>query len=268
MPTIAASWSVWKLLGEPPPPPRTEGGRRQVPRHPVRRNHQYGYQWVEVGKEELYSLRLNNAAETAPGHEAPWDMVAAARDKEAIRFPPQGGGQIPALQPDDQHADSAHAQGRQHGKKYEYFILTRDLRAGQGSHRRLPVAGGRRRQRARRAGRAFRLQYRRRQSLLRSDQPEQARRGRRQLRASAGHRPRRPDSGSAPSLHQAIRDRGQISGGFTQKSVQELVNILRAGALPATLKPNRSARTPWGRRSAATRSARARCRSASPSWPC
>ncbi|MGH7225574.1 MAG: protein translocase subunit SecD, partial [Gemmataceae bacterium] len=43
---------------------------------------------------------------------------------------------------------------------------------------------------------------------------------------------------AAPNLHQAIRDRGQISGGFTQKSVQDLVTILRAGALPATLKPN------------------------------
>ena len=33
--------------------------------------------------------------ETRPGLEAPmWDTVAAARDKEAIRFPRQGGGQF------------------------------------------------------------------------------------------------------------------------------------------------------------------------------
>ncbi len=42
---------------------------------------------------------------------------------------------------------------------------------------------------------------------------------------------------AAPGLRNAIRDRGEISGGFTQKTVQELVTILRAGALPATLKP-------------------------------
>src|SRR6185437_5506173 len=40
----------------------------------------------------------------------------------------------------------------------------------------------------------------------------------------------------APTLNSAIRESGEISGGFTQKTVQELVTILRAGALPATLK--------------------------------
>jgi SecD/SecF fusion protein len=43
---------------------------------------------------------------------------------------------------------------------------------------------------------------------------------------------------SAPSLRQQIRSQGMISGGFTAPAVDELVTILRAGALPATLKPN------------------------------
>jgi SecD/SecF fusion protein len=42
---------------------------------------------------------------------------------------------------------------------------------------------------------------------------------------------------SAPSLRSAIRDRGQITGNFTKNDVLRLVNILRSGALPATLKP-------------------------------
>ena len=42
---------------------------------------------------------------------------------------------------------------------------------------------------------------------------------------------------SAPRLNQAIRTQGQITGNFTEKEVNDLVNILRAGALPATLKP-------------------------------
>ena len=42
---------------------------------------------------------------------------------------------------------------------------------------------------------------------------------------------------SAPRLNEAIRSEGQISGNFTQKEVDQLVNILRSGALPATLKP-------------------------------
>ena len=43
---------------------------------------------------------------------------------------------------------------------------------------------------------------------------------------------------SAPILRSAIREAGQITGEFTMQEVQELVNKLEAGALPARLKPN------------------------------
>ena len=42
---------------------------------------------------------------------------------------------------------------------------------------------------------------------------------------------------SAPTINSEIREHGQISGSFTNREVDQLVNILRAGALPATLKP-------------------------------
>src|SRR5262249_45615860 len=42
---------------------------------------------------------------------------------------------------------------------------------------------------------------------------------------------------SAPSLNSPIRSNGIIEGEFTQKEVENLVTILRAGALPATLRP-------------------------------
>ena len=42
---------------------------------------------------------------------------------------------------------------------------------------------------------------------------------------------------SAPTINSQITTHGQISGSFTSKEVDSLVNILRAGALPATLKP-------------------------------
>jgi SecD/SecF fusion protein len=42
---------------------------------------------------------------------------------------------------------------------------------------------------------------------------------------------------SAPRLITAIQTDGQITGNFTSKEVNQLVSILRAGALPATLKP-------------------------------
>ena len=42
---------------------------------------------------------------------------------------------------------------------------------------------------------------------------------------------------SAPSIKSEISDRGQITGGFSDKYVEEMVNVLRAGRLPAVLKP-------------------------------
>jgi len=41
---------------------------------------------------------------------------------------------------------------------------------------------------------------------------------------------------SAPTINSRISTHGQISGSFTRKEVDSLVNILRSGQLPATLK--------------------------------
>ncbi len=43
---------------------------------------------------------------------------------------------------------------------------------------------------------------------------------------------------SAPSIRGTITSRGEITGSFTNDEVKELVDILRAGKLPATLDPN------------------------------
>jgi len=42
---------------------------------------------------------------------------------------------------------------------------------------------------------------------------------------------------SAPTINSEIRSQGQITGNFTIREVNDLVNILRGGALPASLKP-------------------------------
>lgn len=42
---------------------------------------------------------------------------------------------------------------------------------------------------------------------------------------------------SAPTIQSQISDRGQITGGFSEDYVEEMVNVLRAGRLPAVLKP-------------------------------
>ncbi|MBX9678065.1 MAG: protein translocase subunit SecD [Gemmataceae bacterium] len=51
---------------------------------------------------------------------------------------------------------------------------------------------------------------------------------------------------SAPTINSQIRQSGQITGNFTQKETENLVNILRAGRLPATLKPQPVSETTMG----------------------
>lgn len=51
---------------------------------------------------------------------------------------------------------------------------------------------------------------------------------------------------SAPTINSKITTHGQITGDFTRKEVDSLVNILRSGALPATLKPQPVSETTIG----------------------
>ena len=44
-----------------------------------------------------------------------------------------------------------------------------------------------------------------------------------------------------PTLQSAITDNGRITGNFTQQEVNEIVDIINAGSLPAALEPSRSA---------------------------
>src|SRR5207245_9401592 len=51
---------------------------------------------------------------------------------------------------------------------------------------------------------------------------------------------------AAPTINSEISTHGQISGSFTNREVDQLVNILRAGALPATLKQTPVSEHPIG----------------------
>ena len=42
---------------------------------------------------------------------------------------------------------------------------------------------------------------------------------------------------TAPTLQSQITDTGRITGNFTQKEVDEIVDIINAGSLPAALEP-------------------------------
>jgi SecD/SecF fusion protein len=222
-----------EVSGQPPPPPRTPDGGDAFTITLQGEPHNYSYRWVEVGKEELYNLHLNNAVENSKSEtdRGMWHQVAAERDKRAIVLPQQD---FLLYSRTISNLDRLSPKDRQQGKKYEYFILARrpepkkditgDLLAGArvgpdqkgdwAVHFTFKPEGAN-------------LFY----ELTSLNKPTGTLKRRLAIVLDGLIR-------SAPTLNEPIRSQGQISGGFTQKTVEELVTILRAGALPATLKPN------------------------------
>ncbi len=229
------------ILGEPPPPPRNEDGGQTFPVTLSGDTINYSYRWVEVGKEELYTLGLNNAAGDAknqtknPFAYNRWHDVEKDRENHRAST---GLRQLPSLQPGHPQPGSALAQGPRAGQEVRVLHpgaqpeskgkeITGDYlsRVASGANQRGEPAvhfgfkseGGN-------------LFY----DLTSLNRPTSKSEAsfKRQLAIVLDGQIR-----SAPTLNQAIRDSGEITGDFTPKTVNELVTILRAGALPATLKP-------------------------------
>jgi SecD/SecF fusion protein len=221
-----------EALGQPPPPPRNEDGSDTFTVTLQGDPHQFSYSWVEVGKEELYQLHLNNSAKDSkqPSERQMWETAAKARDREAITLP---GTDFLIYSRKVVSRDRLAPNDKRLGKEYEYFILTRKAEPGKeitGDY----LAGARRGPSERgewavhftlnnEGGNLFwdltntnrKTTFKRRLAIVLDGQIQ-----------------------SAPFLESPIRTQGQITGGFTARKVDELVTILNAGALPATLKPN------------------------------
>jgi SecD/SecF fusion protein len=218
---------------------------------------EHSYSWVELGKEELYSLHLNSAAKDyaptsdtekaraeAAAIRARWAEVAKARDeKRAFRW---NWGPSTILIYSRVIPNPEQRLGpNDRDKKYEYFVLTRDpergkeitgdfltsARQGYSSDNKLAVD--------------FRFNSEGSQlfgELTSRNKPPSKEGGfKRQLAIVLDGSVR-----SAPSLNAVITSSGQIYGEFTQAEVNQLVQILRAGALPATLKQNPVAENTMG----------------------
>ncbi len=211
------------------------------------------YSWVELGQLERRSLNLDNAARTDPQRNRAWNEAALHRG-EALKLPepgPGAGGQSQyllqgALFYSRKCEDRNLPEEERRKKEVEYFVLARDPEFDPDTGKRTKAIDG---------------------SLLSSAYPDKDNVGRPIVGFSFGPEgaglfgtlTRKnvaegsgPDATkknrylaiildglvmSAPTINSEIRDRGSISGSFTQKQVEELVNILRAGRLPATLKP-------------------------------
>jgi SecD/SecF fusion protein len=219
--------------GKPPPPPEpvnAEGFDTPLGR--------YTYTWVEIGREMRKHMGLDNASETVAGRNLNWKTMEEARKKDGVAeieglllysrtIPAERAEQLP---PPDRD------------KKIEYFVLTRDtekgkevtgeflIRASEGIGRdgALAVHFGFNTEGANRF-----------YDLTSKNKPEGD--FRRRLAIVLDEL-----IVSAPTLNDAIRDSGEISGSFTKDEVDKLVTILRAGALPATLRPQPVSETTIG----------------------
>jgi SecD/SecF fusion protein len=216
------------LEGKPPDPPN--GGK------PF--SNGYSYHWVEIGRVELHSMKLNNAHEADPGGSA-WAMVANSRKQgKAVLFPMGSGSDaILIYSREIPSARQAQLPKKDQDRRYEYFVLTRDPKIDE-----------------------------------KTGQPKNIT-GKDLVDASAGMDPLKPEVhfrfnshgadwfqeltsenkpkdgvrrylaiildgqvNSAPYIKETIRDQGVITTSGP-KETNRLVRILKAGALPATLKP-------------------------------
>ena len=247
-----AELNTLNVEGKPPPPPTVdgkEGGDREFQASPNGENGKYQYSWVEVGKEELYSMQLNSAADSTravdPDRERVrkeiWDQVHQAEAKGQA-FTDDHNGQILLYRRKIEGTGPQRItpRDREMGKEYEVFVLTRETPHGQevtGDYL-TSVSEGTSQDGKRAAHFTFNSEGSQRFLDLTT------------LNRPTGVNPNVPNSGfyrllaivldnqvrSAPRLNQPISASGQISGDFSQKELDDLVRILRAGALPATLR--------------------------------
>ena len=231
-------------LGAPPPGPAGHFPLK-LPRN---QNSVVTYSWVELGPQERKSLNIDNAARTDPSR---GQQINQVRYNETFKLtdnqlrPFWSGALFFARRCEDRQMPDEERRR----KEFEYFVLARDPEfdpAVPGEKVRTPKIDG---------------------SYLVSAVAGQGQDLRPAVHFSFNAvganlfrdvtRKNIPDGGgteetmtrrhlaivldglvmSAPTINSEIGGQGQISGSFTQKEVENLVNILRAGRLPATLKP-------------------------------
>jgi SecD/SecF fusion protein len=227
-PKVKATLENLALKGKPPPAP---DGKFTV--HLRDYDAKYSYQWVEIGRTYRFSSKLNNDAENDP--RSPWQQVAQARAKgEAMPF------QQGTLLYSREVANPSRLPAKDRGKKFEYFLLTRDP-----EDRSKEVTGDFLTNATETQDRSMRLavgfhfnteggnRFRHLTSINAPEgKSEEASGFKRQLAILLDDQIM-----SAPTINAIISTDGVIEGNFTKPEVDRLVNILRSGALPATLKP-------------------------------
>jgi preprotein translocase subunit SecD len=239
--------------GLPPPPPVGPDGTTFKIRLEVG-DHRVSYSWVELSKSELHALRLINDPRDEETRTI-WLAAEKARneglavDSDDIMNIRLGKGTWTTLFYSRSIPNpKVRLAPRDRDKKHEYFVLSRNPEPGKA------VTGqylSRVRENVNERGnlgigfqlneKGAKLFY----ELTNANRPP----------SEEGDSPERRRflaivlDGlvmSAPRLNAAIRDAGIIEGKFTKAEIDALINILRSGALPATLKPQPVSETSVG----------------------
>jgi SecD/SecF fusion protein len=238
--------------GQPPPKPiNTEAGtsdpadRLLFPWKTPFAEGKTSYSWVELGRQERRSLNLDNAAENdlSPWPEkqpvgprnAFWQRIKADRDAGRVTILEDGRGAFVIYSRESKHEDPKD-KANNTPKKYEYFVLTRD-----------PVD----KQHAITGDYLINAYADTTGTKLAVSFVFNTAGGRLFYQTTSDNTPDSPNENSfhrhlaimldsmiesAPRLNSPISTNGQITGNFTKKEVDKLVNIFKAGALPAALK--------------------------------
>jgi protein-export membrane protein SecD/preprotein translocase SecF subunit len=251
-----------------PPPVVTEPGRPDEPKKYKKVKLARGaesdlsYSWVELGKQERRLLGFSNDAQSATGRDQYrqkiWLYMDANKDKAVqVPDPRKASEEVKlwegALFYRRECKDRNLPEKERRAKKYEYFVLARNPEYDPKTGEQKPITG----KYLRSAGRDMREG---RPSVTFSFTST----GGDLFGTLTGKNV--PDEGgtdesqfkrhlaiildglvmSAPTINSKITHSGQITGDFTAKEVDNLVNILQSGALPASLKPQPVSETTIG----------------------
>jgi SecD/SecF fusion protein len=242
--------------GEPPPAPTVEGTPDGTPKAFELTKLARGarskvtYSWVELGRQERLQLHLDNAAQNDPGRGGSWSKLAEARANQVATTLPIPGDIAKrewlqgALFYSRECKDRNLPEEERTAKKYEYFVLARNPEIDPATGQPTPDITGDYLSSAgstlgegrpavsfnfnAQGGRLFHALTEKNVPTGSGDESTQIKR----------HLAIILDSlvVSAPTINSAIGQSGQITGNFTPAEVKQLVDVLRAGALPATLK--------------------------------
>lgn len=213
------------------------------------------YRWVELGPQERRQLNLDNAAATDPARSVVWNQMQLARNKgiaTTLKDPYSTSGRLMlqgALFYSRECINRNLPDEERRNKKYEYFVLVRNPEidpADPLKERETPrIDGSYLISAVNSPGADLRPAVHFTFNAAGGDLFGTV--TRKNVPSGAGGEDAQVKRHlaiildglvmSAPTINSEIRTQGQISGSFTQKEVDNLVNILRSGALPATLKP-------------------------------